>query len=203
MRSWTAPEPPPPRRSRFLFLAFVVWCGALYLGNRLAWPEGYSFFGHVAPETQESANLDVQKLPESQPSPLPELATRDTEVAPDVADKGKESAQKTSARTGELPPCEAFLEEAKHGGNERMPTHLGRSAMIEFVGSAEWAKPCRGRKRRTMQFCAAIRDGVIVGLTLRGRPHDLSLETCVREQATKLLLPQEPAIRIVDAILTI
>ena len=198
MRSWASPEPPPPRRSRFLWFALAAWIAALYIGYQLVW-QGRLPLSESEPDAASSPTLGLdgaQTAPASAniAQPRKEVITED-----------REAIVPTSAPGGpvELPACEAFLAEARTSENVRMPASLGRSALDAFIGHDEWLKPCRGRHRRRVSLCAALRDGNIIGLTLRAEPKDLTLETCVREQALKIVLRAEPNLRVVKADLAL
>jgi hypothetical protein len=180
----------------------VGWFAALYVGYRWVWPDGFPLSGNEPSETLDDTapSSDKAAMPhEARAKPegtatTPALNATDSEPIPTT---------QASSIPAELPGCDAFLAEARAGEAERMPAHLGRSALDQFIGSTEWTKPCRGRRRRSIEFCAAVRDGRIVGLTLRAIPKDLSLEDCVREQAQKLTLRSEPSLHIYQAQLSL
>jgi hypothetical protein len=218
MRSWTLPEPPPPRRSRFLWLALLSWIAAIALSFRWVWPEGTSPFENTGSSALETLaetpppRANAETAPRSlaaSPSPSsaidvasekPNRRAPSDETEPGSAQSPRATAPRTPA---ELPGCETFLGEAKAAGYGRLPTHIGLSALDSFVGSTQWTKHCRGRKRRSVELCAAIRDGSLVGLTLQAKPVDLTLEECLREAALKLTFRSEPELRIYRAELNL
>ncbi|MGC4070480.1 MAG: hypothetical protein QM784_38610 [Polyangiaceae bacterium] len=219
MRSWTTPEPPPPRKSRFLSLALVAWLAALALAFRWVWPVGYSPFEDTesaapeaideSPRVTRTTVMDAAASNEAISGSLSTAreATEDTNgsaAREDAATSPASSSRAAVPRTvTELPECEAFLGEAKAAGYGRLPTHIGLSPLDAFVGSTQWTKPCLGRRRRTVELCAAIRDGSLVGLTLHAKPVDLTLEECLREAALKLTFRSEPEVRIYRAVLNL
>jgi hypothetical protein len=195
MHSWEAPEPRPPRRSLLLWFALVAWFGALYLGyQRLGRNE-------TTADTSRAAEADAPTLAEARARPdLPPIETATGTVAAPAPVTAPAASQSQTATS--LPSCESFSSEAKGNDQERVPAHLGRSVLDRFLGDTEWTRPCRGRKRRsTVQFCAAIRDGELVGLTLKSSPKSVGLEECIREQARKVVVRSESVVRIVDITL--
>jgi hypothetical protein len=214
------PEPPPPRKSRFLWLALLAWIAALGLAFRWVWPEGYSPF-----QSEVSSRVDALDEPpraahvSDSISPAPSMETAPGAAPPtsnDAPDTNGRAARDettpppasvaqgpTPRRATDLPDCETFLGEAKAAGYGKLPTHIGLSALDAFVGSTQWTKPCQGRRRRSVELCAAIRDGSLVGLTLHAKPVDLTLEECVREAALKLTFRVEPEVRIYRAELNL
>lgn len=204
MRSWTAPEPPPPRRSGYLWFALLAWLGALVLGYRWVWPDPFAPFRSSEESTDVTTPpfLPNASLPPKTMAPLPPTyppsAASQTSVVQAV-----ESSAKPTTLPQDLPGCEAFRAESQNGDNLRMPAHLGQAAFGSFIGETAWLKPCRGKVRRVIKFCAAIRDGALVGLSLRAEPRNLTLENCVREQALKVPLRAEPSLTVMETHLTL
>ena len=205
MRSWAAPEPPPPRRSGYLLIALLGWFGALYVGYRWVWPG-------TSPFRNDETALESEQSENNEGTPEPATLTRYeapqtvVPVNPSASDTERardETAAAPKPSNGELPGCEGFRAEIVDSDNERMPAHLGMAAIGSFIGESAWLKPCRGHKRRSMRFCAAIRNGSLLGLTLRAEPPDLTLENCVREQALKVPLRAEPSLRIIETRLSL
>jgi hypothetical protein len=188
----------------------VAWCGAVYLGYRLVWnnDSGAPFGFHV-----EQTELEPNDAANDAVSTAANTATY-VAVAPVVENHVENHVEnasgppdtpntESSESSRALPGCESYLREAHEAEHEPMPTHLGRSVIAPFVEENAWFSPCRGRVRRTVWFCAAIRNGTVIGISLRAAPRDLTLETCVREQALKVSLRAETTLHIVETQLSL
>lgn len=195
LHSWEAPEPPPPKSSRLLWFAVIAWFGAIYLG--------YLWLGTNEPAhvTEAPAQTDEPNFIENSTEPARSRIAGDASATALAVATAVPAALPSSEPTP-LPPCESFLLEARGNDQERVPAHMGRSVLAQFLGDSEWTRPCRGRKRRaTVKFCAAVRDGELVGLSLNSIPKSLGLENCIREQARKVPVRSETVVRIVDVTL--
>jgi hypothetical protein len=198
LHSWTVPEPPKPRRSRFYLWAVAAWLGATALGYH--WLSTSA--GRGEPETSREEAIDLATARDPTPDSTANLATtsqtsslssgRSLEPAP----SGKRDGGTDQSGTSIL-PCEQFLEQTGDPVDSRLPAHLGRSALDVFIGENAWARPCRTRHRIKAELCIAIRDGSVRGLSVRTSPPNLTLETCLREQAAKLVLQPESNVRVI------
>ncbi len=196
MHSWTPPSPPKPKRSKFFLWAVLGWLFATAGGYYWLWGER----GKAEKPTSETRSLDSLLLPARAPVQAPLLEPRPS-VPQGAPSSGEERALPKS--NAELRPCEEFIQQATEATDSRLPMHLGRSAIDVFIGENDWARPCRAGHRRTVALCVAIRDGAVVGLTARTSPPNLTLENCLREQAAKLSLQPETAVRVVRTTLAL
>jgi len=200
MHSWSPPLPPKPKRSRFYVWAVLGWFGAtavsyLWLsGNRdeanSAVTPPNPVDGALVPPALE---VSMQRVDARVAVPTPQ--------PPSAMQRASESERPSPTNDGEVRACEEFIEQANQAPDNRLPTYLGRSAIDQFIGENDWARPCRAAKRRPLALCVAIRDGAVVGLTARSSPPNLTLENCLREQAKKLALQPESAVRVIRSTL--
>jgi hypothetical protein len=157
---------------------------------------------------ERASESGVAELADSPATAVPVTPPSVATAAAAAAVQSPESkpATVTPARTGPNSvglPCEDFLKDTSGQVEGRLPTHLERSAVDTFIGENAWAKPCRGRRRHTAELCVATQDGQVKGLSVTIAPPDLTLETCLREQAAKLTLQPEAAVRVIRTSLVL
>lgn len=210
MGEWSPPRIPTPKRSRFLLWAVLGWLCVIAAGYHwlpIDWGQRWVQEPEVASEADRSSvaaastALNRQNsAAETAVSEWPKGAVRNgTNGDEPPAQERSESARSQSEPTStEILPCEEFERGAKAQPEGRLPMHLGRSAVDAFIGPNDWAKPCRGKRRQTIQLCVAISNGMVRGLSAKLARPNLTLEACLREQAKKLVLPPEDTLRIVN-----
>jgi hypothetical protein len=196
MHSWTPPSPPKPKRSKFFLWAVLGWLLATAGGYYWPWGER---------DRAEEPTAEMRSLEPTRLSPRVPVQERPLESRPSSPQRPPSSNVEptTHPSKGEVRPCEEFIQQATEATDNRLPMHLGRSAIDVFIGENDWAKPCRSGHRRTVALCVAIRDGAVVGLTARTSPPNLTLENCLREQAAMLSLQQESTVRVVRTTLAL
>jgi hypothetical protein len=214
MRSWAPPFPPRPKRSRFLLWAVAGWLLATGIGYRWVVDIGAGASDEATSDDDEPEE-SAQKLradmtddgrATAEPPQAPSVAHAEPpQSGADIDDPlSATSAERTRTRvTGEILSCDEFIKQAGEPRDNRLPAHLGRSALDVFIGENDWAKPCRKRHRLTAPLCVAIQDGAVRGLSVHTSPRDLTLETCLREQAAKLVLPPDSTPQVVRTTLSL
>lgn len=200
MRTWTPPQVPKPKRSHFYLWSVLGWFGVLAVGYYwlpIDWEQREAEPAPVAPDLGASVGTShAPELVEQRNS----ADSRTPREAPalDPPDANALSSGATTRASTEILPCEAFTQGGRVTPESRLPTHLERSAVDAFIGPNDWARPCRGKHRRVVHLCVAIENGSVRGLSAKTGRADLTLETCLREQAKKLVLPPEETLRVVN-----
>lgn len=207
LREWSPPRIPTPKRSRFLLWAVLGWLGVVAVGYHwlpIDWgqywvqePDGTSQADRssaVAASTEFNRQIRTAEATTSEGSNSDE---------PLAAERSTSTRSQSEPTNTEILPCEEFKKGASALPESRLPMHLGRSAVDVFIGANDWAKPCRGRHRQTIQLCVAISNGMVRGLSAKLSRPNLTLEACLREQAKKLVLPPEETLRIVNTTFTL
>lgn len=190
--SWSPPVAPKPKRNYFYWWAVTAWLLVVGIGYHflpIDWGE-------------RSVTRDSESAPSPAPASIPEqTSVSGIRASNDVVVREPEentSPVATKPASTEILSCEEFADAKSIAPEGRLPMHLGRSALDAFIGENDWAKPCRGKHRQTVQLCVAILDGAVRGLTLKSVRPNLTLENCLREQAKKLVLAPESSLRIVN-----
>jgi hypothetical protein len=203
MGEWTPPETPKPKRSRFFVLALFGWLSAIVAGYHWApidWRQRWVQEAGAGSEVDRSEAVVASTAFDHQTGARKAVARDSTkgDEPPLVLERSASARSQVEPTNTEILPCEEFKKGASAQSEGRLPMHLGRSAVDAFIGPNDWAKPCRGKHRQTIQLCVAISNGTVRGLSAKLARPNLTLEACLREQAKKLVLPPEDTLRIVN-----
>lgn len=202
MGEWSPPRIPTPKRSRFLLWAVSVWLCVIAAGYHwlpIDWGQRWVEEPAVVPQADRpnaaAALTALNRQPDSNEGAVRKGTNGDE---PLVSERSESARNRVESPSTEILPCEEFRKGSSALPESRLPMHLGRSAVDAFIGPNDWAKPCRGKHRQTIQLCVAISNGMVRGLSAKLARPNLTLEACLREQAKKLVLPPEDTLRIVN-----
>jgi len=145
-----------------------------------------------APERSVRAEPRAEQRSEPPPPPLEafELSASET-ASPTLRD---EPVRPDAAPTS-LPSCETAAASASEtldiGGAARAPD-LPREAFAAVLDNGAYLARCALPARTTVEICAAVRDGKVVGVSASTTPRDPALNACVRRAVAGLRFPKSP-----------
>ncbi len=139
-----------------------------------------------------------------EPSPTPRPAPTTERPAPTTApDAPAVAAPKQPAPADvpatALPSCEA----AAASANETLDLRdapgtpdLPREAFAAVLDDGAYLAPCAPPVRTSLELCAAVQDGRVVGVSASSEPRNPALNACVRRAVAALRFPKSPRLDI-------
>ena len=176
--------------------AVVMWVGASVIahGIHYEWLPVFAKSSRTSALQHEGTEVITLVQPSSQPvanatvSSMPRNSTLDVPVArPQPMDP-------TS-----LPTCESVNDSAEPTeSGDLLPVNLARTPVGSLLNSPNFTAPCRGVKSSRVHLCLAIKNGNVLGATVRAEPHDTAVEQCVIRAALRVPLEPEYVLRKVQ-----
>ncbi len=102
-------------------------------------------------------------------------------------------------RAGSLPSCESAAATANQiieVGSARGAPDLTRDAFASMLEHGGYLIPCALPPRTSVDICAAVQNGKVVGVTVTTEPRDARINACVRRAVTSLRFPRSPGLDV-------
>jgi hypothetical protein len=102
-------------------------------------------------------------------------------------------------RAGSLPSCESAAATANQiieVGSARGAPDLTRDAFAGVLEHGAYLIPCAIPPRSSVEICAAVQNGKVVGVTVTTEPRDARINACVRHAVTALRFPRSPGLDV-------
>jgi hypothetical protein len=99
-----------------------------------------------------------------------------------------------------LPSCESISNDSAEPTEpgDLLPVNLARTPVGSLLNTPNFIAPCRGVKPTRVHLCLAIKNGNVLGATVRAEPHDNAVEQCVVRVALRVPLEPEYVLRKVQ-----
>lgn len=102
-------------------------------------------------------------------------------------------------RAGSLPSCESAAATANQTievGSARGTPDLTRDAFASVLEHGAYLIPCALPPRTSVDICAAVQNGNVVGVTVTTEPRDARINACVRRAVTALRFPRSSGLDV-------
>jgi hypothetical protein len=110
-----------------------------------------------------------------------------------ASDSEPEPSPKAAPQTGSLPSCESAAATANQTidvGSARGAPDLTRDAFAGVLEHGAYLTPCSIPPRVSLEICAAVQNGNVVGVTVTSEPRDPAINACVRRAVSALRFPR-------------
>lgn len=183
-------EPKVVHSRSWLPFAIAAWAATVVIGHGLlyGWLPGLKAVSPLPPNSAAQEPSTFAALTVSAPTsssvyesapPLPLVST-----APNVEPE-------------HLPGCDEATRDSSNEDGEfaALPLDLSRSPFGALLDSRSWSRRCRGPHPVRVHLCVAVKDGRLLGATVRSDPDDKSTSRCILRAVSRLAFEPDGALR--------